>query len=289
MKKNLISALIFFLTVSTSFPISAQTKKETVLERIARTGALRVGIREDAPPLGYRDINDNLAGVCLDYIAYLREQIKAKLNLDFLTVFLVRSTLFNRFYLVEDNVVDIECGPNSIQPDIALHNIAFSQPFFITNIQFLIQAETQDKINLNSSLEGVKLGVLRYSTTQTQLEQKYPQAIIQEFQGYRARRRGVQSVQLGQIDAFASDGILLIGEALLENIPLGSSYLLITEPSLGCEFYGFILPKNDPQWEEFINSLVSTRQSGENLTNWFSLVIPYLRESLKTCLPHSPR
>jgi polar amino acid transport system substrate-binding protein len=125
-----LSCLTFHL------PIFAQNPPETVLERIARTGALRVGIREDAAPLGYRDINDRLAGVCLDYIYYLRDRLREELKLEILSVFLVRSTLFNRFYLVEDRVVDIECGPNTIQSETG-HNITFSQLFLLRKDSFL--------------------------------------------------------------------------------------------------------------------------------------------------------
>jgi polar amino acid transport system substrate-binding protein len=289
MKKNkFVQLLVSVIVLLGCFPVSAQTKQETVLERIARTGALRVGVREDSAPLGYRDINNHLAGVCLDYINYLRERVQAELNLDVLTIVIVRSTLFNRFYLVEDKVVDVECGPNSIQHDHE-RDITFSTPFFITQAYFFIRAEDRERINLDSKLENVKLGVLRYSSTQTYVENKFSQAIIQEFQGYRGRRRGVQAVQTGQIDAFASDGILLLGEALLENLPLGSQYILISEPGAACEFYGMILPKNDPQWEQFVNSLVSNAQTGEILKNWFGLAIPYLRETIKSCLPNSPR
>jgi polar amino acid transport system substrate-binding protein len=279
---------VYLSCLSLHLPVFAQNPPETVLERIARTGALRVGIREDAAPLGYRDINDRLAGVCLDYVYYLRDRLREELKLEILSVFLVRSTLFNRFYLVEDRVVDIECGPNTIQSETG-HNVTFSQPFFITQGQFLIRAEDRSGFNPKSSLENVRLGVLRYSTTQTDLQAQYPQAKIQEFQGYRGRTRGVQALQNRQIDAFISDGILLLGEAILQNLPLGTEYMLVANPTSPCEFYGMILPANDPEWQTLIDKLISTEKAGEVLRNWFDLVVPYLQDNIRTCLPNSPR
>ena len=43
------------------------------------TGLLKVGIREDAVPFGYRDINGDLEGLCLDFIAVLRDKLKQEL------------------------------------------------------------------------------------------------------------------------------------------------------------------------------------------------------------------
>jgi hypothetical protein len=50
-----------------------------------------------------------------------------------------------------------------------------------------------------------------------------------------------------------------------------------------------ILPANDPEWQTLINQLITAEKAGEILRNWFDLVVPYLQDNIRTCLPNSPR
>jgi polar amino acid transport system substrate-binding protein len=274
-----LAFLIFWIGISYLYPLKSSA--ETVLAKIKRTGLLEVAIREDAIPFGYRDAQNNLQGLCLDFINLLREDIKQKLQLEIVSIKIYKSTLFNRFDLVENQTVDFECGPNTIRTD-SNRMITFSSPFFITGTQFLVRREDRKNINL-STLEGITIGILRDTTTQELLRQKYPLATFQEFQGTTGRLRGVQALQRKRIDAFASDGILLIGEAILLGLSLENDVAIIPKNPLNCEYYGLILPQNDPEWQAFINSVVTASQSGELLRQWFADIAPYFIETLAYC------
>ncbi len=110
--------IILTLVILSNFFAPLPAKSETVLEKIKRTGLLEVAMREDAIPFGYRDSNNNLQGLCLDFIQLLRGELKHKLNLQIISVKIYKSTLFNRFQLLENKTVDFECGPNSIRKNI---------------------------------------------------------------------------------------------------------------------------------------------------------------------------
>ncbi|GBF82565.1 amino acid ABC transporter substrate-binding protein [Aphanothece sacrum] len=271
---NLIFIFVFIL------PLKANS--ETVLEQIDRTGLLRVGIREDAVPFGYRDVNGDLVGLCLDFINFFREELKEKLNKEVIAIKLYKSTLFNRFNLVSDKIVDIECGPNTIR-QIADYNVEFSAPFFLTGTQFLIKGDNQTKFDPNSSLENVNIGLLRNTTNQTLIMQNYPLANIVEFQGVTGRYRGIQSLQGDKIQAFASDGILLVGEAILQGLDLGQDYILVPKFPLDCENYGLILPNNDPEWLAFVNAVIKNNKSKESFYKWFGVVLPRIEEIESFC------
>ncbi|MFM7715456.1 MAG: amino acid ABC transporter substrate-binding protein, partial [Microcystis sp.] len=90
--KLIILTLVILSNVFAALP----AKSEMVLEKIKRTGLLEVAMREDAIPFGYRDSNNNLQGLCLDFIQLLREELKHKLNLQIISVKIYKSTLFNR-------------------------------------------------------------------------------------------------------------------------------------------------------------------------------------------------
>ncbi|WP_430013336.1 amino acid ABC transporter substrate-binding protein [Microcystis ichthyoblabe FBCC-A1114] len=276
--KLIILTLVILSNVFATLP----AKSETVLEKIKRTGLLEVAMREDAIPFGYRDSNNNLQGLCLDFIQLLREELKHKLNLQIISVKIYKSTLFNRFQLLENKTVDFECGPNSIRKTIP-NGVSFSRPFFVTGTQFLVRSDNQNNFNFSSSLEGISIGVLRDTTTQELLRQKYPLATYQEFQGVTGRLRGIQSLRRNRIDAFASDGILLIGEAVILGLSLGKDYQLIPPNPLNCDYYGFILPANDPQWQEFINGVIVTSENRNIFKKWFTEVASYFRDTWQYC------
>jgi polar amino acid transport system substrate-binding protein len=278
--------LLLTLIILSNFLSPLPAKSETVLEKIKRTGLLEVAMREDAVPFGYRDSNNDLQGLCLDFIQLLREDLKQKLGLRIISVKIYKSTLFNRFQLLENKTVDFECGPNSIRKDIA-YNVSFSRPFFVTGTQFLIRRDNQKDFNMSSSLEGVTIGVLRDTSTQELLRQKYPLATYQEFQGVTGRLRGMQSLRRQRIDAFASDGILLIGEAVILGLSLDKDYKLIPRHPLNCDYYGFILPANDPQWQDFINSVIISSENRNIFTTWFSEVASYFIDTFQYCRNNS--
>ncbi|MGK7872708.1 MAG: amino acid ABC transporter substrate-binding protein [Xenococcaceae cyanobacterium] len=252
------------------------------MEEIERTGVIKVAIRSDAVPFGYINLDNNLTGLCLDFIALLRKEIKRQFNRDILTVRLFKSTLFNRFEIVEQKIVHIECGPNTIRSDIK-YDVDFSEPFFITGTQLLIKKEDETRVNPNGTLENITIGLLRETSTEEFIESQYPLASIKKFRGVTGRLRGIQAVGQGKIDVFASDGILLVGEATILGFSLEEDYQLIPELPLTCDYYGMIIPKNDNQWRTFVNSVIESPQSEQILKEWFTVVFPYIRITKDFC------
>ena len=282
MKKFKIYGIVINLLLLFSCGLPSYSQEQTVLEKIAETGLLEVGIREDAVPFGYRDINGNLEGLCLDLIAILREELKQKLNKQVIAIKLYKSTLFNRFELVSDRIVDLECGPNTIR-ELPEYQIQFSSPFFLTGTQLLVSMDKAKRINPNGSLENVNIGVLRNTSNEQLIEEKYPLANLVQFQGVTGRYRGIQALRGGKIDAFASDGILLVGEALIQNLGLGQNYTLVPKNPLDCEEYGLILPNKDPQWLSFINSVIKTSSARKIYLNWFGEIAPQIESIQLFC------
>lgn len=276
MKKGIISCLVSGLCCLLASPVQA----ETVLEQIQRTGVLNVALREDAAPFGYVDANSNLQGYCLDFFSLLEKQLIKKLERDTIIVKLLKSTINNRFSLVEKDFVVLECGPNTIRDNIP-DETNFSTAFFVTGTQFLVSQENRDRINLESSLKDIKLGVIQDTTTEETIAETYPLAIIQKYSGVTARNRGVQAVEQGKIDAMISDGILLRAEAQQQELS-ASEYPLIPETPLTCDRYGMIIRGEDPQWKEFVDSLIDSPRVATLSQAWFGQLFNYgLIKSIK--------
>ena len=275
-----IKIIVISIILAVIFPLA--TRAETVLEEIERTGVVKVAVREDAVLFGYLDLNNNLRGYCLDFIALLQKRIKKEINRNTLTIRLFKSTLNNRFDLVNNQVVHLECGPNTIRSDLSYSNVGFSQSFLIAGTRFLIRRENAQIIDVNSSLEDITIGVLRKTTTAEFIAQKYPLARIINFQGITGRRTAVQALAQGKIDAFASDGILLIGEITIQNLPL-LEYKFIPQFPLNCGNYGMIIPKNDVQWRDLVNSVLVSQELEKLFTRWFGVFESDLKGNIEHC------
>lgn len=271
--------VVLLLSLILTLPLKANA--ETVLKHIQKTGVVKVAIREDAAPFGYLDGNGNVQGYCLDFFDLLQKKLVNKLQRNTLIFRVLKSTVNNRFDLVERKFVQLECGPNTIRPKLQAQ-VAFSRPFFITGTQFLIRQKERALFELNLNFNNLTIGVIEGTSTEQYLRDRYPRAKLELFQGVTARTRGVQALAQGKINAMVSDGILLRAEAEQQSLSL-ANYPLIPEQPLTCDYYGMLLPSRDRSWQKFINSVITSQESEELLNKWFGNIIPYARISEASC------
>ncbi|RMF21799.1 MAG: amino acid ABC transporter substrate-binding protein [Cyanobacteria bacterium J083] len=239
---------------------------ENVLKQVYEQGLLKVAIREDSPPLGYLDPAGILTGYCLDFIDLLVEKIKQESGRQILTIKLIESTIENRFSLLRNQQVYLECGPNTIRSDLT--DVWFSQPFFHTGTKFLVKKNNLSQININGSLRDRTIGVLINTTTESFIRQTYPEAKIKRFYGATGKTRAIQAVSQGKIALFASDDILIRGELLRLGFSLEDYKLIPSEP-LTCDLYGMILPLAQPQWRDLVNRVINSQEMATINQKWF--------------------
>ena len=252
----------------------------SILEEIKDTGVLKVGLRQDAPPISYRNGEGMLTGYCVDAIAALKQKLQDELEIPYeIIVDIYTSTVTNRFELVADGTVHLECGPNSVRNDT--EKVIFSQPFFISGTHFLINTNRRSNLDYQGSLDDVTVGVLQGTTTETFIQERYPQTTLQSFYGTTGIFRAIEALE-DRIDAFASDGILLIGEIVTRGLPL-NHYQLLPLEGLSCEYYGMILPEKDGNWEAFVNSVLASEEAELIWKDWFEVKFPYIKLEAEFC------
>ena len=261
----------------------APSKTANILAEIKQTKTLKIAMRNDAPPFGYIDTQENLwTGYCEDLAdalgGYLTQKLKMTSGIE---VIKLPSSLENRFELVRQNAVHLECGPNTIRTD--LEDVIFSDLFFASGTRFLVTKDKAAKVNLEGSLEGVKTGVLPGSTTEQFLKATYPQTEVVYFEGAKGRSAGVTAIVDGRIDAFVSDGVLLSGEIERQNL-VRENYQLIPETPLTCDFYGLILPEGDPKWRNLVNTFLRDEQHRKQRIKWLGDHYPQAVDDADYCL-----
>ena len=209
------------------------------------------------------DENDNLAGYCVDLVTVLGDRLSEELNKP-IEVVKEPSSLSNRFDLVAQNTVHLECGANSIVD--RKEDVVFSDPFFSSGTRFLVNNDNPS-LDLDSQLEGIKLGVLQGSTTKQYLQETYPDAEIVTFDGSDGNSEGIRAINSGDIDAMVSDRVLLTGEINRQGLNQ-NNYQTVPEQPLTCDYYGLILPAGDPQWRNTVNIFMRDRSAERVFDEW---------------------
>jgi polar amino acid transport system substrate-binding protein len=252
---------------------SSASWAQTVLQEIQQTGVLKVGIRKDAVLFGYED-GQGWKGYCTTFAGALANNLSRQLNRN-VTVAAVRSTIQNREAIVRNGTVHIECGPNTISSaKEQVENIKYSQAFFITGTQLMVKNQ-----NRNVNLSNTSIGVVQGSANLAAVARVYPRAEIVQFP---ERYLGLTAVSNGKITAFAGDTILLVGEAVRQGLPVDNFALLPSQP-LSCDVYGMILPANDSQWQNTVNSFINSSEGKQAWGTWFGGLVPYLKATIDYC------
>ena len=272
---------IAFCSIAISVFGSQVSQASTVEQDIEKTGVLKIGIREDSPLFGF---GSDKAGYCNDFANSLAENLSQKLGKT-INVESIQSTTQDRWDLVKDGTVHLECGPNTITVEREQeYRIKFSKPFFVTATQVFTRVESTEE-----SLQTGTIGIIKGTTNEQEFRLVYPDERIDD--SFERRSQGIAAVQLQEIDGFASDGILLEGTALALDINT-EQYTLVT-PLVGnrplCAAYGMILPENDSQWHDTVNSWIAKSGQGAKIwENWFQELLPYIGEILDACQVGQP-
>ncbi len=233
---------------------------------------MKVGIRKDAVLFGYENSKGEWVGFCRTFADALANSLSQKLN-NTISVKTVLSNLQTCEAIVRNGTVHFECRPNTISSTKEVkENIKYSTRFFITSTRLLVKPKDQT-VNTN------KVGVLRGTTNLDIVAKIFPSSQIEQIS---SREEGVRRVNNGSIAAFAGDDILLIGEAIRQGLST-EEYEIIPKETLSCDYYGMILPANDFQWQNTINSFIESNQGKEVWQNWFSGFLPYLSEMIDFC------
>jgi glutamate/aspartate transport system substrate-binding protein len=181
------------------------------LERIAERGEFRIGYRTDARPLSFEQ-NGQPAGYSVDICRRIAVGVREHLKLPDMRVTYVPVTSDNRFDAVVDGRVDIECGATTVTLR-RQERVDFTLMTFVTGGTILAMANK--RIAGMSDLAGKRVAVIRGTTTADALQAYLKEKLIDaRLVPVADRDAGMAQLQDGGVDAFASDQIVLIGEAV---------------------------------------------------------------------------
>ena len=252
--------LLAAILISPSSYLLAQDLEGT-LEKISRTGEFLIGYRTDASPLSYENAEGQPSGYSVDLCRRIAAGVKAHLGKGKIETKFVRVTSDERISAIVTGKIDIECGSTTITLS-RQEQVDFTLSTFVTGGSVLSLAK--NGIHDMSDLAGKKVGVVKGTTTVEQLRNHLQQNLIDaEVVIVRDRKDGMKQLDRGDIEAFASDQIVLIGQVVEALNP--KQYSLVNE-TFSYEPYGLVVRRNDADFRLVANrAIAQLYRSGKHI------------------------
>ncbi|QDL07036.1 ABC transporter substrate-binding protein [Brasilonema octagenarum UFV-E1] len=199
----LISAVIFlFLTFSivtvADTQLSASAAEE--MPEIQRRGYIRIAVKDNLPPLGFRDTNGNLQGLEIDLAKALAADLLGKAD----AVKLQPVANGDRLSAVLDHKVDLAIARVTATASRS-RLVSFSVPYYFDGTVLVTKNTLFKRL---SDLEKRKVAVLNNSSTIADVRYYIPNAELVGVDSYQA---ALALLENNSADAFAADASVLSG------------------------------------------------------------------------------
>ena len=224
------------------------------LERIKERGEFLLGYDPDSRPLSFVE-NGEPAGYSVDICRRIAVGVREHLKLPDMKITYVPLTLDNRFDAVVDGKVDIECASTTMTLG-RQQRVDFTLMTFVTGGTFLSRAK--DRIATMEDLKGKRIGVIRGVTAESALKAHLSEKLIDaRVVNVADANEGLTKLQGGDIDAYASDQVVLIGDvtkALAANTKLDLSF---ADELFSYEPYALMVRRDDAEFRLVANRVIS--------------------------------
>ena len=264
--KHILAALA--LLAAAAAPAFAQSPEGT-LKTIQQTKAIRMGYLETAVPFSFADDKKQPAGFSVDLCKRVAAGIQQQLGLPSLDIKWVPVTQENRFDMVRNGTIDLECG-TSTHTLSRQRVVDFSLTTWVDGANFVVNPATSGARKLGD-LGGKKIGVIHGTTTEKALGEILKRDYINaQLVPVKDQLEGLNALKDGKVDAYAADQAVLIGLAFAVRDQLR---LLMGEQPFSYEPYGLVLRRGDPDFRLAVNTVVArVLRSGQILEiyeRWF--------------------
>jgi len=267
MKRISYAATLLLAAISIFPTVLVAQQAESTLDKIARTGEFVIGYRTDSNPLSF-EAGGEPSGYSVDFCRRVAASVDAHFPDKEIETRFVRVTSDERISAVVDGTIDIECGSTTITLS-RQEQVDFSLPTFVTGGSVL--SRSVSGIQRMSDLSGKTVGVAKDTTTAERLGRYLDEnGIDAEIVFVNDRFDGMKRLNLGDIDALASDQIVLIGQFAKARDP--SEYLLVNE-IFSYEPYGLMLRRNDADFRLLVNRAISdVYRSGKHADIYYTWI-----------------
>ena len=186
---------------------------------LQQRGKLRVGVKDNLRPLGFRDQNGELQGLEVAIARRLALELLGDEN----AVELIPVKNQDRLKLLLDGQVDCliaQMGQNAARDRL----VDFSAPYYLDSVGIVTK---NSQLTTREQFNNRRLAVLDNSATVGILKTEFPDAILVGVESYQAAKTLMDQ---GQVDGFAGDNTVLTGWAQTDATVFHLPLFLTAEP-----------------------------------------------------------
>ena len=253
------------LALALTLPLAAAYADGGALNAIQKSGVIRLGHLSDSPPFSYYDDKGAPQGYSVELCKHVAESVQEQLNLASLRIEWVPLTLPERIPAVRDRRVDIECGTTTWTLS-RQQEVDFSLMTFVDGATVLVRGDS-DMLRL-ADLNGKRVAVVPTTTTAISLKAAVnARALSTVIVPVGSPEEGVAKLRQGTVDGYASDRVLLLGQALATK---GGDNFRVLDEDFSVEPYALVLARGDPDFRLAINRSLSGLYRSGNIEAIFN-------------------
>jgi ABC-type amino acid transport substrate-binding protein len=222
------------------------------MDKIEKTGKIKVGFREDSIPFAFIDPKvGKQVGFSVDMAGILAENLSKyfgkKIEIEPITI-----TGKTRIPMIINGTTDVEMGSTTYtqeREDV----VDFSVIFFFSETSFLVPKDSP--IKTKEDLNGKRLGGTRGTTNLKAMEDQAAAGLYKpkEIVTTENHAQGFLSLKTGKIDAYGTDRSLLEGLLMKDEKP---EAWRTVDFAIAYEPYAFMMRENDSDFRDFVNNTI---------------------------------
>lgn len=256
------------IAAATGLMASGPAVAAGTLDRLAETGEIRLGVREDAAPLSYVDADGKPAGYSVLVCAAVAAELGKWTGHDPLEVTYVTVGTDDRFQAILNGEVDLLCGADTITLT-RREQVDFSIPTFVDGAAVLLRKGSDPNLK---ALAGKKVGVRADTTTETALRDTLAaEGITADVVTFDNHPDGVAALEAEQIDAYFGDQSILYN-LLFQGDKRES--LAISDNTLTVEAQGLAMPRGDSDFRLAVDRALSGLYRSGDMMRFFEKAFP---------------
>jgi len=252
----------------------------STLEQIKKTGEIRIGYRNNEPPMSFLNKNNQPVGYSIELCLNIVNDIKGVLKNPNITTKYVPVTASSRFDALKNNSIDILCG-STTKTLSRSEQVDFTQLSFVTGAD-LVSLKSA-RIESVSALKGKKVAVVKDTTTMTSLKKALKTLDSDaKIVVVNSSKEGMDAVLKGKVAAFSSDQIVLVGLIITNE---NAAKFALSDKVFTYEPFALAVRQNDSEFRLIADrSLSRINRSGhiaKIYNTWFGSYIKEVPGQLK--------
>jgi len=246
------------IALALCLPLAAKAG-DGILAAIQKSGTIRLGHLQSAPPFSFVDGAGQPQGYSVELCKRVAENIRQELKLGDLKIAWIPLQLQDRIEAVRNGKVDIECGITTWTLT-RQQEVDFSLMTFVDGATVLVNGNSE--MLRIADLNGKKIAVVPTTTTAGSLQRALKARMLTaEVVLVSSPEEGIAKLKSGAVDGYASDRVVLISLGLQSKT--GSNFRVLDE-DFSVEPYALALPRGDPDFRlEVDRALAKLYRSGE--------------------------